>query len=293
MSCPRFDIDTHGHAELRQARARAAQGLHVRDRPEAKRFLAHAGVAAVSEAWLTAKATGEKGFSNASFDADYLSNFPVAVVRDARGVIAFANLWESARKEELSVDLMRHVPDAPNGTMDYLFTEILLWGRENGFRWFNFGVAPLSGLATADDVTLWDHVGTLLYRHRRALLQLPGPAALQGEIRAGLDAALSRIAGWTCAAGGSARRDRARCGWRKSNRFQASPRSLMKRLLQPFVLTVTAILVVGYVYLAWRLTQGGPVVRVTLIWIKVGMDTAPTLNAVHSRRSGHIAGVNR
>ena len=162
----RFDIDTHGHAELRQARARVRRKdctFEIVPRQSVSPLTPE--LLRVSEAWLTAKATGEKGFSNASFDADYLSNFPVAVVRDARGVIAFANLWESARKEELSVDLMRHVPDAPNGTMDYLFTEILLWGRENGFRWFNFGVAPLSGLETADDVTLWDRVGTLLYRH--------------------------------------------------------------------------------------------------------------------------------
>lgn len=46
----------------------------------------------------------------------------------------------------------------------------------------------------------------------------------------------------------------------------------MKRLLQPFVLTVTAILVVGYVYLAWRLTQGAwqrvaLAVPFVLVWI--------------------------
>ena len=162
----RFDIDMRGHAELRQASARVRRkDCRFEIVPKQSVLSLTPELLRVSEAWLAAKATGEKGFSNASFDADYLSNFPVAVVRDARGVIAFANLWESAQKEELSVDLMRHVPDAPNGTMDYLFTEILLWGRQYGFRWFNFGVAPLSGLETADDVTLWDRVGTLLYRH--------------------------------------------------------------------------------------------------------------------------------
>jgi phosphatidylglycerol lysyltransferase len=60
---------------------------------------------------------------------------------------------------------MRHCPDAPNGTMDFLFIEVLLWGRAQGFRWFNFGVAPLSGLETQTDSPLWRRFGTLLYQH--------------------------------------------------------------------------------------------------------------------------------
>lgn len=55
------------------------------------------------------RATREKGFSNALFDA---------IVRD-------------------------ELPEAPNGTMDFLFTQTLPWGRAEGYRWFNFGVAAL------------------------------------------------------------------------------------------------------------------------------------------------------
>jgi phosphatidylglycerol lysyltransferase len=60
---------------------------------------------------------------------------------------------------------MRHIPDAPNGTMDLLFSEVMLWGRERDFRWFDFGVAPLAGLESGQDPALWRRVGTLLYRH--------------------------------------------------------------------------------------------------------------------------------
>jgi len=63
------------------------------------------------------------------------------------------------------VDLMRHLPDAPNGTMDFLFTELLLWGRQEGYRWFNFGMAPLSGLDRQAGPRLWHRFGNFVYRH--------------------------------------------------------------------------------------------------------------------------------
>lgn len=120
----------------------------------------------VSEAWLETKRVREKGFSLGRFDVEYLSNFPVAVVRD-RGnrIVAFANLWTTDTKEEVSVDLMRHTPDAPAGVMDYLFTRLMLWGREQGYRWFNFGMAPLSGLESRQLAPIWSRSGAWLYRH--------------------------------------------------------------------------------------------------------------------------------
>ena len=162
----RFDLDAPRYAELRQAGARLRRKgcrfeiVAPREVPALIPELLQ-----VSEAWLATKATREKGISNARFAASYLGYFPAAIVRDEARVLAFANLWQSGAHEELSVDLMRHLPDAPNGTMDFLFTQTLLWGRGEGYRWFNFGVAPLSGLEREGEVTLWDRIGTLLYRH--------------------------------------------------------------------------------------------------------------------------------
>lgn len=166
VALPQFDLGTHRHAALRQACARVRrQGCRFEIVPAAQVPALVPELLDVSRAWLAAKATSEKSFSNASFDAAYLGHFPVAVVRDAQGVLAFANLWQGAGGEELSVDLMRHVPGAPNGTMDYLFSEVLLWGRAREFRWFDFGVAPLAGLEGGEDAPLWRRVGTLIYRH--------------------------------------------------------------------------------------------------------------------------------
>jgi lysylphosphatidylglycerol synthetase-like protein (DUF2156 family) len=161
-----FDLAASRHAALRQACARVRRrGCRFEIAPAADVPALVPELLRVSQAWLAAKSTHEKSFSNASFDAEYLSHFPVAVVRDDHRVLAFANLWQSGGREELSVDLMRHIPDAPNGTMDLLFSEVMLWGRERDFRWFDFGVAPLAGLESGQDPALWRRVGTLLYRH--------------------------------------------------------------------------------------------------------------------------------
>ena len=100
----------------------------------------------ISDAWLQMKAGKEKRFSIGFFDEKYLSNFPIALVRNDTEIVAFANIWTGAENEEISVDLMRHTPDAPDRTMEYLFVKLMLWGKEKGYRSFSLGMAPLSGL---------------------------------------------------------------------------------------------------------------------------------------------------
>ncbi|HEV3458452.1 MAG TPA: bifunctional lysylphosphatidylglycerol flippase/synthetase MprF [Thermoanaerobaculia bacterium] len=120
---------------------------------------------ALSAAWLKEKNTREKGFSLGFFEPSYLQRLPLALVRGEHGIIAFANLWLGAEHEEMSIDLMRHVGDAPSVVMDYLFVELMLWGRANGYRWFNLGMAPLSGLEGRAIAPLWSRLGTMVYRH--------------------------------------------------------------------------------------------------------------------------------
>ncbi|HKG92779.1 MAG TPA: bifunctional lysylphosphatidylglycerol flippase/synthetase MprF [Gemmatimonadaceae bacterium] len=119
----------------------------------------------VSDDWLAAKRTREKGFSLGRFDEAYLARFPAAVVRVRGRVVAFANVLAGGTGEELSVDLMRHAADAPRSVMDYLFAELMLWGSREGYAWFNLGMAPLAGFDSRALAPLWSRVGALLYRH--------------------------------------------------------------------------------------------------------------------------------
>jgi phosphatidylglycerol lysyltransferase len=117
----------------------------------------------ISDSWLAEKSTREKGFSLGFFAELYVSRCSVAIVKKDDRIVAFANLWEGAG-EELSVDLMRHLPDAPSGVMDYMFVNLILWGQQRGYAWFNLGMAPLSGLENRSLGTLWNRVGALAYR---------------------------------------------------------------------------------------------------------------------------------
>jgi phosphatidylglycerol lysyltransferase len=120
---------------------------------------------AISDQWLQRKNTREKSFSLGCFREDYLRRFPAGLVRTGGRIVAFTNLWAGDSREELSVDLMRHLPEAPPGVMEYLFTRLMLWGREQGYRWFDLGMVPLSGLVDHALAPLWNRIGTLLFSH--------------------------------------------------------------------------------------------------------------------------------
>jgi len=102
---------------------------------------------AVSDAWLAEHHTAEKGFSLGNYNEAYLQRAPVAVAKVADRVLAFASLMpDYGSHAELSIDLMRHHPDAPAGTMDYLFVELHEYARRQGYRYFNLGISPLGGV---------------------------------------------------------------------------------------------------------------------------------------------------
>jgi phosphatidylglycerol lysyltransferase len=49
--------------------------------------------------------------------------------------------------------------------MDYLLTELMLWGRAQGFAWFDLGMAPLAGVSSRKNAPTWNRVAELVYRH--------------------------------------------------------------------------------------------------------------------------------
>jgi phosphatidylglycerol lysyltransferase len=133
---------------------------------------------AVSRDWLGEKSAAEKGFSLGYFDEDYLARFPVAVIERGGRVEAFANVWPGAGRVELSVDLMRHRRDAPNGVMEALFVHVMCWGKENGFQWFNLGMAPLSGFESSA-ASLWTRLGSFVYEHGESVYNFQGLRAFK------------------------------------------------------------------------------------------------------------------
>jgi phosphatidylglycerol lysyltransferase len=135
----------------------------------------------ISNDWLRTKNTREKGFSLGFFDPAYLQRLPVALVRKEGRIVAFANVWPGGENEEISIDLMRHTVDAPLGVMDYLFIELMLYGSQQGYRWFNLGMAPLAGLEGRNIAPLWSRLGALVYRHGEHFYNFQGLRAYKDK----------------------------------------------------------------------------------------------------------------
>jgi lysylphosphatidylglycerol synthetase-like protein (DUF2156 family) len=131
-------------------------------------------LAAVSEGWLSHHAGGEKGFSMGGFHPGYICEFPVAVVRFEGRIVAFANLWTTAARTSFSMDLMRYAEDAPKNIMDYLFVELIDWGRAQGYLAFEFGMAPLAGLEDRPLAPMMSRVGRLFFDRGEELYNFQG-----------------------------------------------------------------------------------------------------------------------
>lgn len=128
----------------------------------------------ISNNWLERKRTKEKRFSLGYFSADYLVRTPIGVLTKEDRISAFSNLWISADREELSIDLMRYDENAPKGTMDSLLIHIMLWGKEQGYKWFNLGMAPFSGLDNRSIAPLWNRLGGYLFIHGEEFYNFQG-----------------------------------------------------------------------------------------------------------------------
>lgn len=118
----------------------------------------------VSDQWLDHKKSREKGFSLGFFNEHYLGFFDIAIVTKGDEIVAFANLLHTNHKNEISIDLMRYGNNAPKGAMDFLLVNIMLWAKENEYRWFNLGMAPLAGMDDDPLAPLWQRIGSSLFQ---------------------------------------------------------------------------------------------------------------------------------
>ncbi|WP_237153507.1 bifunctional lysylphosphatidylglycerol flippase/synthetase MprF [Oryzibacter oryziterrae] len=134
---------------------------------------------AVSVAWLGDRK--EKTFSLGAFDRDYMLRQPVAVLKRDGKIYAFANIMLAGDKTEAGIDLMRFVPSAPNGTMELLFTRLLLHYKQEGYAHFTLGMAPLSGLSESPIAPLWHKLGRAAFEHGSAFYNFHGLKAFKAK----------------------------------------------------------------------------------------------------------------
>ncbi|GIP28902.1 phosphatidylglycerol lysyltransferase [Paenibacillus sp. J23TS9] len=119
----------------------------------------------VSDEWI--KGRREKGFSLGWFNQDYLEQAPIALLKNPEGnILAFASLAPGYdEKNTMSIDLMRHQSGTPNGTMDYLFVKLIEWCKEQGYKVFNLGNAPLSSVGESKSALREEKLAALVFQY--------------------------------------------------------------------------------------------------------------------------------
>ncbi len=98
----------------------------------------------VSADWLGSKK--EMGYSLGGLDDFYIKRHPIAVLRSKDRIEGFANFLPIPNSKKFTIDLMRFRKDSPNGVMDALFINLMLWAKDQGYEEFILGMAPLANV---------------------------------------------------------------------------------------------------------------------------------------------------
>jgi phosphatidylglycerol lysyltransferase len=170
-----FTLEGKVGRRLRQTKSRVERSgvsFEIIKATEVSKFLP--ALKRVSDAWLSVHGRREKGFSLGFWNTAYLLRHDVAVVRHEGRIVAFANVLRKSAAGTASLDLMRHVPDAPESVMDYLVVSLLEEMKAEGYVWFNLGMAPLSGLPEHRLASRWARLAGLFFRYGDKLYNFEG-----------------------------------------------------------------------------------------------------------------------
>ncbi len=106
----------------------------------------------ISSDWLAQDGRVERRFVMGYFNAAYIQQCPVMVVRDAAGTIqAFINLVPADfDTEEATFDMLRHTQNSLGNVNDFLLINFIEQLGKTGYQRLNLGLCPLIGLRDED-----------------------------------------------------------------------------------------------------------------------------------------------
>jgi phosphatidylglycerol lysyltransferase len=129
----------------------------------------------VSDEWLQIPGRRERRFSLGTFEEQYVRSTPEFTVEDSSGaILAFANLIPSYHEGETTVDLMRRRIEAPNGVMDYLFIKLFSYLKEQGYKRFSLGLAPMAGFREDEEASVEEKAIHYFFQHLNFLFSFRG-----------------------------------------------------------------------------------------------------------------------
>ncbi|EKN65812.1 lysylphosphatidylglycerol synthetase [Neobacillus bataviensis LMG 21833] len=128
----------------------------------------------ISNEWLQGRK--EKGFSLGFFDEHYLNKAPIAIISDEnKRILGFMSIMHVYDEHQtISVDLMRVRPDAPSGTIDFLFLSLIDWAKRHGYDRFNMGMAPLANVGLSRFSFLSEKIAAQIFLHGHFIYHFQG-----------------------------------------------------------------------------------------------------------------------
>ena len=129
----------------------------------------------VSQEWLKLPHHREFGFFQGVFSRRYICGNKFMRRQGQQGqLIAWVNEVPSFRPGEATFDMMRHQPGVHWGIMDYLFTNLMLALRQEGYLTLNMGLAPLAGVGESPQATLLEKAIHQIYEHIGRVVSMKG-----------------------------------------------------------------------------------------------------------------------
>ncbi|MEI6498904.1 MAG: phosphatidylglycerol lysyltransferase domain-containing protein, partial [bacterium] len=120
----------------------------------------------ISDKWLNLHHGKEDRFSLGSFDDDYIRASSVFIVRNPEAeIIGFVSLVENANNFEVGVDLMRHANINENGVMEFLFTSLIYWAKDQKYKFVNLGLSALANIGDEADDPLAEKALNFIYNN--------------------------------------------------------------------------------------------------------------------------------
>ncbi|MDA3730521.1 bifunctional lysylphosphatidylglycerol flippase/synthetase MprF [Niameybacter massiliensis] len=126
----------------------------------------------ISELWLDGRS--EKEFSLGAFDEDYINLAPVGIIKVEDEIVGFATIMPMYNKHTISLDLMRLIPNPPNGAMDALFIGLIEWAISEQYDYFILGKAPLSNVGMNQFSTTKEKVAKYIYHYGNKIYSFKG-----------------------------------------------------------------------------------------------------------------------
>ncbi len=175
VALPDFELKGKRHEANRYIINRGERaGLAFEYLPAARWDEVFAEVQAVSDAWMAQRKAREKRFSLGMFAADYVRRFDVALLRFEGHIVAFVTVLRTASHVEATIDVMRHLPNAPRDAVRFMLLKLMLHLKAEGVQRFSLAMAPLSGLEGHRYAPVWQRIGAAIYQYGGAYYNFSG-----------------------------------------------------------------------------------------------------------------------